>query len=87
MDNVDRRKYLKNGVDFFIAAFLFLSLTGTLKLDMSPCPDEIKQVLTADLGKVEPYPEDKTKPIKEILEFPTHEVFSMATTYRYSAMT
>ncbi|XP_053393820.1 dedicator of cytokinesis protein 7-like isoform X3 [Mercenaria mercenaria] len=57
-------------------------IPGTLKLDISPCPDEPKQVLTADLWKVEPYPEDKNKPVKEILEFPTHEVFSMATTYR-----
>ncbi|XP_060603802.1 dedicator of cytokinesis protein 7-like isoform X2 [Ruditapes philippinarum] len=57
-------------------------IPGTLKLDISPCPEEPKQVLTADLWKVEPYPEDKNKPIKEILEFPTHEVFSMATTYR-----
>lgn len=51
---------------------------------MSPCPDDQKQVLTADLGKVEPYNEDKNKPVKEILEFPTHEVFSMATTYRFA---
>ena len=57
-------------------------IPGTLKLDISPCPEEPRQVLTADLWKVEPYPEDKYKPIKEILEFPTHEVFSMATTYR-----
>ncbi|XP_052274365.1 dedicator of cytokinesis protein 7-like isoform X2 [Dreissena polymorpha] len=57
-------------------------IPGTLKLDISQCPEEQRQVLTADLWKVDPYPEDKHKPIKEVLEFPTREVFSMATTYR-----
>ncbi|XP_052775389.1 dedicator of cytokinesis protein 7-like isoform X2 [Mya arenaria] len=57
-------------------------IPGSLKLDISPCPEEPRQVLTSDLWKVEPYPEDRNKPIKEVLEFPTHEVFSMATTYR-----
>ena len=28
---------------------------GTLKLDISPCPEEVKQCLTPELAKLRPY--------------------------------
>lgn len=59
-------------------------MTGTLKLDISPCPEEPRYSLTPELWKVEPYPDDKSRPIKEILEFPSHEVYAPFTIYRYS---
>lgn len=31
-------------------------IAGTLKLDISPCPDEHKYSLTPDLEKLSPYP-------------------------------
>lgn len=57
-------------------------IPGTLKLDISPCPEEPRYTLTPELWKVEPYPDDKSRPIKEILEFPSHEVYAPFTIYR-----
>ncbi|KAL3867584.1 hypothetical protein ACJMK2_040468 [Sinanodonta woodiana] len=57
-------------------------IRGTIKLDIAPCPDEVRHTLTPELWKVEPFPEEKVKPVREILEFPTHEVFVPYTTYR-----
>ncbi|KAL5022031.1 hypothetical protein ScPMuIL_001186 [Solemya velum] len=54
----------------------------TLKLDISPSPEEPKYTVTPELWKVEPYPDDKKTPTKEILEFPTHEVYNPHTVYR-----
>ncbi|PVD22808.1 hypothetical protein C0Q70_16064 [Pomacea canaliculata] len=49
-------------------------IPATLKLDISPCPEEIKYSLTPELMRVEPYPDSKGRPVKEILEFPSREV-------------
>ncbi|KAK6180566.1 hypothetical protein SNE40_012697 [Patella caerulea] len=57
-------------------------IPAVLKLDISPCPEEIKYCLTPDLHRVEPYPDDKGRPTKDILEFPSREVYVPATTYR-----
>ncbi|KAK3089282.1 hypothetical protein FSP39_002319 [Pinctada imbricata] len=57
-------------------------IPGLLKLDISPCPEEPRYTLTTELSKVEPYPDDKTRPIKEVLEFPSKEVYSPYITYR-----
>jgi len=58
-------------------------LAGTLKLDISPCPAEVKNCLTAELYKVDPYPDNHIRPIKEIVEFPIHDILEPYTTYRY----
>ncbi|XP_055884538.1 dedicator of cytokinesis protein 7-like isoform X6 [Biomphalaria glabrata] len=55
---------------------------ATLKLDICPCPEEPRYTLTPELLKVEPYPDDKGRPTKEILEFPSREVFVPYTVYR-----
>ncbi|XP_063219662.1 dedicator of cytokinesis protein 7 [Bacillus rossius redtenbacheri] len=57
-------------------------IPGTLKLDISPCPDELKYCLTPELSRLHPYPDDKGRPTKEILEFPLREVFLPHYTYR-----
>jgi hypothetical protein len=31
-------------------------IPGTLKLDISPCPDELKYSLTPELVRLQPYP-------------------------------
>lgn len=56
--------------------------TGTLKLDISPCPEEVKYCLTPELARLDPYPDDKGRPTKEILEFPSKEVFVPHYQYR-----
>ncbi|XP_070194616.1 dedicator of cytokinesis protein 7-like isoform X3 [Littorina saxatilis] len=57
-------------------------IPATLKLDISPCPEEIRYSLTPELMRVEPYPDEKGRPVKEILEFPSREVYVPATIYR-----
>ncbi|ESP02458.1 hypothetical protein LOTGIDRAFT_199704 [Lottia gigantea] len=57
-------------------------IPATLKLDISPCPEEVRYLLTPDLHRVEPYPDDKGRPTKDILEFPSREIFVPSTTYR-----
>ncbi|XP_026681191.1 dedicator of cytokinesis protein 7 isoform X2 [Diaphorina citri] len=49
------------------------SIPGCLKLDISPCPDEVKWCLTPELAEIVPRIGDKGRPIKEILEFPLRE--------------
>lgn len=61
---------------------VFVYFSATLKLDICPCPEEPRYTLTPELLKVEPYPDDKGRPTKEILEFPSREVFVPYTVYR-----
>ena len=56
---------------------------GTLKLDISPCPAEPKYCLTPELYRIDPYPDDKGRPTKEIVEFPQRDIYKPHTTYRY----
>ncbi|XP_038219758.1 dedicator of cytokinesis protein 7 [Zerene cesonia] len=46
-------------------------IPGTLKIEVSPCPEEIKNGLTPELAKLAPYGDDNVRPCKEILPFPT----------------
>nr|XP_014087312.1 dedicator of cytokinesis protein 7 isoform X2 [Bactrocera oleae] len=57
-------------------------IPGSIKLEILPCPEEVKNALTPELAKVDPYPEDKTRPIKEILEFPSTAIYNPHYTYR-----
>ncbi|CAG2054091.1 unnamed protein product, partial [Timema podura] len=63
-------------------------IPGTLKLDISPCPDELRYCLTTELARLNPYPgiltltHEKGRPTKEILEFPLREVFTPHYSYR-----
>ena len=38
--------------------------------------------MTAELYKIDPYPEDNYRPVKEIVEFPIREIYEPFTTYR-----
>ena len=57
-------------------------IPGTLKLEVSHCPEENKCSLTPELAKLTPYPDDKIRPTKELVEFPPREVYSPFYTYR-----
>lgn len=57
-------------------------IPGSIKLELSPSPDEVKCALTPELMKVEPYPDDKSRPVKEILEFPSLPIFNPHYLYR-----
>lgn len=49
-------------------------IRGTLKLDISVAPEQIKHCLTPELAKLIPFPDLKSRPTKEILEFSARDV-------------
>ncbi|XP_035223308.1 dedicator of cytokinesis protein 7-like, partial [Stegodyphus dumicola] len=55
---------------------------GILKLDIAPCPDEPKYCLTPELARLHPYPDEKGRPTKEILELPVKEIYAPHYSYR-----
>ncbi|OXB54791.1 hypothetical protein ASZ78_008191 [Callipepla squamata] len=57
-------------------------LNGTLKLEISPAPENLGYCLTPELLPVKPFPENRSRPHKEILEFPIREVYVPHTIYR-----
>lgn len=57
-------------------------IPGSIRLEISPCREDLKNALTPELAKVEPYAEDHTRPIKEILEFPPTAIYNPHYTYR-----
>lgn len=57
-------------------------IPASLKLEISPCPHEIKHCLTTELAKLHPYPDEKSRPVKELLEFPIKEFLTPHYTYR-----
>lgn len=57
-------------------------IPATLKLEISPCPTEVKNCLTTELVKLHPYVDEKSRPLKEILEFPIREILVPHYTYR-----
>ncbi|XP_037228534.1 dedicator of cytokinesis protein 8 [Falco rusticolus] len=58
------------------------TLPGTLKLEISPAPESLGYCLTPELLPVKPFPENRSRPHKEILEFPIREVYVPHTIYR-----
>ncbi|XP_023378446.1 dedicator of cytokinesis protein 8 [Pteropus vampyrus] len=58
------------------------SIPGLLRLEISLAPEIINCCLTPELLPVRPFPENRTRPQKEILEFPIREVYVPHTVYR-----
>ncbi|GAB5579673.1 dedicator of cytokinesis protein 8 isoform X3 [Prionailurus iriomotensis] len=58
------------------------SIPGLLRLEISPAPEIINCCLTPEMLPVKPFPENRTRPHKEILEFPIREVYVPHTVYR-----
>ncbi|OWK62736.1 Dedicator of cytokinesis protein 8 [Lonchura striata] len=55
----------------------------TLKVEISPAPENTGYCLTPELLPVKPFSENRNRPLKEILEFPIREVYVPHTIYRY----
>lgn len=68
------------GIFFFLKYYDFFK--GTLKLEISPAPENLGYCLTPELLPVKPFPENRSRPHKEILEFPIREVYVPHTIYR-----
>nr|XP_033780870.1 dedicator of cytokinesis protein 8 isoform X2 [Geotrypetes seraphini] len=58
------------------------SIPGLLKLEVSPVFEGLSCCLTPEVLPVKPFPELRSRPTKEILEFPTREVYVPHTIYR-----
>ncbi|XP_061116717.1 dedicator of cytokinesis protein 8 [Conger conger] len=58
------------------------TITGTIKLDLSPAPDILPACLSTELIPVRPVAEKNLRPIKEVLEFPSREVHVPHSIYR-----
>ncbi|XP_004677678.1 PREDICTED: dedicator of cytokinesis protein 8 isoform X2 [Condylura cristata] len=58
------------------------TIPGLLRLEISPAPEVVSWCLTPEMLPVRPFPENCTRPHKEILEFPTREVYVPHTVYR-----
>ncbi|XP_078252208.1 dedicator of cytokinesis protein 8 isoform X2 [Rhinoraja longicauda] len=58
------------------------SITGQIKTEILAVGESPTFCITPELLPVKPYPENRGRPIKEILEFPSREVYVPHTTYR-----
>uniref|UniRef100_A0A452HAP2 Dedicator of cytokinesis 8 n=1 Tax=Gopherus agassizii TaxID=38772 RepID=A0A452HAP2_9SAUR len=58
------------------------SIPGSLKLEISPASEVLSCCLTPELLQVKPFAENRSRPQKEILEFPVREVYVPHTVYR-----
>lgn len=57
-------------------------IPGSLKLEISPCPSVVEHSLSPELLRYRPYPNADARPVREILEFPSKEVYAPNATYR-----
>uniref|UniRef100_A0A4W3I227 Dedicator of cytokinesis 8 n=1 Tax=Callorhinchus milii TaxID=7868 RepID=A0A4W3I227_CALMI len=57
-------------------------ISGQVKLEISPAPENPTFCLTPELLPVNQQPENRSRVIKEILEFPSREVYVPHTSYR-----
>jgi dedicator of cytokinesis protein 6/7/8 len=57
-------------------------IPGSIKVEIAPFADDIKYALSPELAKIEPYPDDHSRPVKEILEFPSLPIFNPHYAYR-----
>lgn len=55
---------------------------GSLRLDISPCAEDVRYCLSPELARLHPYPDEKGRPTKEMLEFPLKEVLRPDYVYR-----
>ncbi|ERE77344.1 dedicator of cytokinesis protein 8 [Cricetulus griseus] len=58
------------------------TVVGSLRLEVSSAPDVMNCCLTPEMLPVKPFPENRTRPHKEVLEFPIREVYVPHTVYR-----
>ncbi|XP_064293051.1 dedicator of cytokinesis protein 7 isoform X3 [Plodia interpunctella] len=57
-------------------------IPGVFKIEVCPCPEEIKNGLTPELAKLNPYGDDNVRPCKEVLAFPPQPAAAPHQQYR-----
>uniref|UniRef100_A0A4W4HBT8 Dedicator of cytokinesis 8 n=1 Tax=Electrophorus electricus TaxID=8005 RepID=A0A4W4HBT8_ELEEL len=55
---------------------------GSVKLDVTPAPDTVAACLSPEIIPIKPVPEKIVRPIKEVLEFPSSDVYVPHCIYR-----
>lgn len=84
-----RKEICYNNFSRFLLTWQYLSSntcflsSGLLRLEISLAPEIINCCLTPELLPVKPFSENRTRPHKEILEFPIREVYVPHTVYRW----
>ncbi|KAG5841269.1 hypothetical protein ANANG_G00197760 [Anguilla anguilla] len=58
------------------------TISGTIKLDLTPAPDVLPACLSSELIPVRPVAEKQMRPVKEVLEFASREVYVPHSIYR-----
>uniref|UniRef100_A0A6Q2Z2E9 Dedicator of cytokinesis 8 n=1 Tax=Esox lucius TaxID=8010 RepID=A0A6Q2Z2E9_ESOLU len=69
-------------ISTFCKQFILFSVLGTIRLDVTPVHDNPVASLSTELIPVKPVSEKNLRPIKEVLEFPSSEVYVPHSTYR-----
>ncbi|KAK1801285.1 hypothetical protein P4O66_022961, partial [Electrophorus voltai] len=58
------------------------TISGSVKLDVTPAPDTVAACLSPEIIPIKPVPEKNVRPIKEVLEFPSSDVYVPHCIYR-----
>ncbi|XP_035377777.1 dedicator of cytokinesis protein 8 isoform X2 [Electrophorus electricus] len=58
------------------------TISGSVKLDVTPAPDTVAACLSPEIIPIKPVPEKIVRPIKEVLEFPSSDVYVPHCIYR-----
>ncbi|XP_030623318.1 dedicator of cytokinesis protein 8 [Chanos chanos] len=58
------------------------TISGSVKLEVTPMPDMVQACLSPELIPVKPVAEKSLRPVKEVLEFPSSEVYVPHSIYR-----
>lgn len=61
---------------------MYVCFTGFVKLEVSPVPDIVPACLSPELIPVKPVSEKHQRAVKEVLEFPSSEVYVPHNIYR-----
>lgn len=61
---------------------LVLDLAGFLRLEVTPVPDTVMPCLSPELIPIKPVSEKNLRPLKELLEFPSNDVYVPHCIYR-----
>lgn len=61
---------------------LVFDLAGSVKLDVNPVPDTGISCLSPELIPIKPVSEKNVRPVKELLEFPSNDVYVPHFIYR-----
>ena len=66
----------------FVLRIFLICLAGCLKLEVTPSPETVMPCLSPELIPIKPASDKNVRPIKEVLEFPSSDVYVPHSIYR-----